>query len=127
MKTALIRGSQRPPASVDTEASDSKQKFIEGTLSRPESLQDNLVWQLALQKITEREREIGELLIHNLDGNGFHAENPEKLVGTEELEMLNRMISLIQTFEPVGTCTSDYRESLLIQIDLDPEASAAPL
>ncbi len=107
---------------VDTEASDSKQKFIEGTLSRPESLQDNLVWQLAVQKIPEREREIGELLIHNLDNNGFHIESPEKLVKKEEFPVLKRMIKLIQTFEPVGTCTSDYKESLLVQIELDPDA-----
>ena len=69
---------------VDSEASDSKQKFIEGTLSRPESLQDNLIWQLMVQKITEREREIGEMLIYNLDNNGFHIEAPEKLVNPGE-------------------------------------------
>ncbi|MDC7226068.1 MAG: RNA polymerase factor sigma-54 [Spirochaetales bacterium] len=104
---------------VDTEAADAKHKFIEGTLSRPETLQDNLIWQLAVQKLTEREREIGELLIHNLDSNGFHAEDPKKLVDPEEVDTLERIISLIQTFEPVGTCTTDYIESLLIQIDLD--------
>ncbi len=107
---------------VDTDAADSKQKFIEGTLSRPETLQDNLVWQLMVQKITEREREIGELLIHNLDKNGFNAEDPEKLVNPEEIEILNKMISLIQSFYPQGTCTADYKESLLVQIDLDPTA-----
>ena len=81
---------------VDTEAADSKHKFIEGTLSRPESLQDNLVWQLRLQKISEREREIGELIIHNLDNNGFHIESPAKLVKEKELPVIEKMIRLIQ-------------------------------
>ena len=36
--------------------------------------------------------------------------------------MLNRMIRLIQNFEPVGTCTADYKESLLVQIALDNNA-----
>jgi RNA polymerase sigma-54 factor len=107
---------------VDTEAADAKHKFIEGTLSRPESLQDNLIWQLRLQKISEREREIGELLIHNLDSNGFHSEEPEKLIEAAELEILQRMISLIRHLEPLGTCTSDYKESLLVQISLDKNA-----
>ena len=107
---------------VDTEAADSKQKFIEGTLSRPDSLQDNLIWQLMVQKITEREREIGELLIYNLDNNGFHIEAPEKLVNPGEEKILTRIMSIIQGFDPPGTCTSNYRESLLVQISLDPEA-----
>ncbi|HAK44584.1 MAG TPA: RNA polymerase sigma-54 factor [Spirochaeta sp.] len=107
---------------VDTEASDSKHKFIEGTLSRPESLQDNLIWQLMVQKISNREREIGELLIHNLDSNGFHAEKPENLVKPEELHSLQSMIALIRTFDPIGTCTADYKESLLVQISFDSNA-----
>lgn len=107
---------------VDSEASDSKHKFIEGTLSRPETLQENLVWQLMVQKISIREREIGELLIHNLDRNGFHAEAPEKLVKTDEIGILTRMIELIRKLDPIGTCTSDYKESLLVQISFDHEA-----
>ena len=31
-------------------------------------------------------------------------------------------MSIIQGFDPPGTCTSNYRESLLVQISLDPEA-----
>lgn len=104
---------------VDTEASDSKQKFIEGTLTRPETLQDNLMWQLMLQKIPERDREIGELLIQNLDANGFHIEDPARLVPAEDTAALERMIELIRLFEPVGTCTSGYKESLIVQMSQD--------
>lgn len=106
----------------DTEASDSKHKFIEGTLSRPESLQDHLIWQLRVQKLTDKEREIGELLIQNLDENGFHVENPLKLILPEDEKKLIRVMKIIQTFDPAGSCTGDYKESLLVQISLDPEA-----
>ncbi|HOV37105.1 MAG TPA: RNA polymerase sigma-54 factor, partial [Spirochaetales bacterium] len=64
----------------DEEAGDAKRKFMEGALSRPESLQDHLLWQLSLQPISEELRSVCELLIHNLDENGFHRENPEGLV-----------------------------------------------
>ena len=107
---------------VDSEATELKHKFIEGTLSRSESLQDHLLWQLRLQKITDEEREIGELLIQNLDENGFHLESPEKLVGPEAAETIEKLTGIIRTFEPVGTCTADYTESLLVQAGLDPEA-----
>lgn len=51
--------------SYDEESSDNKKRFIEGALSRPESLQEHLLWQLRLQPIPERWFEIGELLIRN--------------------------------------------------------------
>lgn len=104
--------------SYDTEASDSKQQFMEGALSRPESLQDHLLWQLRLQPIPEDDFELGELLIHNLDENGFHLEDPHSLVPESRHEALERMARMIQGFEPVGTCVSDYRESLLVQARL---------
>ncbi len=107
---------------LDNEASDAKQKFIEGTLTRPESLSDNLLWQLRVQRLSEREREIGELLIQNLDENGFNVENPEMLVSADEHRSLEHVLEIIRSFDPPGTCTSGYRESLLVQIDLDPEA-----
>lgn len=107
---------------VDSEASDSKHKFIEGTLTRPETLQDNLIGQLRVQKIPEKMRDIGELLIHNLDSNGFHIEDPLKFAEEEDLDLLERAIKLIRQFEPLGTCTADYKESLLVQISMDEDA-----
>ncbi len=98
------------------EASDSKRKFIEGVVNRPESLQDHLIWQLRLQPIPEKDYRIGEQLIRNLDANGFHVEPPETLVPEEDRPILERMKEMISSFEPVGVCTKDYREALLVQI-----------
>ena len=99
---------------------DSKRKFIEGVLTRPESLHDHLIWQLRVQPISEVEFNIGELLIQNLDENGFHIEDPETLVGPEDLKVLKRVKKIVQIFDPVGTCTSGFRESLLVQIKNHP-------
>ncbi len=108
--------------SYDEEGADAKQRFMEGALSRPESLHDHLMWQLRLQPISNDQYRVGELLIWNLDENGFHIEDPEKLVGEQEQEMLDEVIQLIQQFDPSGVCTADYRESLLVQAELDPDA-----
>jgi RNA polymerase sigma-54 factor len=107
---------------LDEEASDSKRNFMEGALSRPENLHDHLMWQLRLQPISEQEFEVGKLLIYNLDENGFHREEPDTLVKPGREETLTRMMDLIQSFEPVGVCVSDYRESLLVQTRLATEA-----
>lgn len=107
---------------LDEEASDSKRKFMEGALSRPENLHDHLIWQLQVQPIETEEFSVGELLIQNLDDNGFHLEDPDTLVKGEAKKHLPAMIKLIQRLDPVGTCTADYRESLIVQASLQPEA-----
>ena len=96
---------------------DSKRNFIEGVLTRVESLHDHLLWQLRLQPIKEEYYRIGELLILNLDDNGFHIEPPESLIKESELKILEEMKALISKFDPVGVCTGDYQEALLIQIE----------
>ena len=98
-------------------ASDARRQFIEGALSQPESLQDHLLAQLALQPISEEWLRIGELLIRNLDQNGFHQEPPEILFSEPaEKKLLPKVLELVQGFDPVGTCVKDMRESLLVQI-----------
>ena len=60
-----LRPQLRPgllPRRAAEEASDAPAQFIEGVLSRPESLQDHLLWQLALQPIPENCARVGELL-----------------------------------------------------------------
>ncbi len=103
------------------EASNQKRQFIEGALSRPESLQDHLLLQLRLQPLSPDEYRIGELLIRNLDPNGFHIEPPEALVNDNEIKILEKVERQIQAFDPVGACTSDYKESLLVQIENHPQ------
>ena len=110
-------------------ASDARRQFIEGALSQPESLQDHLLSQLALQPIPEEWVRIGELLIRNLDENGFHEEPLEVLLQGEDGRLVAKVIELIQGFEPPGTCVKDVRECLLVQIRLhpDPHPRAAEL
>ncbi len=102
-------------------ASDARRQFIEGALSLPESLQEHLLWQLTLQPIPELWKTVGELLIRNLDENGFHREPPEILLKEEkEKEILPKVLDLIQGFEPLGVCVKDVQESLLVQIRRHP-------
>ena len=108
--------------STDDSEGDAKRKFIEGTLFRPESLHDHLIWQLRLHPIPPEWFDIGELLIRNLDENGFHLEPPEKLVKDVDEETLSEIIRLVQSLDPPGVCTADYRESLIVQTRLSPFA-----
>lgn len=100
---------------------DSHRRFIEGTIARSETLQDHLLWQLRLQPIPDEWRTIGERLIQNLDENGFHKEPVEALFRHIDQETLSGVMDLIRSFEPVGACTADYRESLIVQATLAPD------
>ncbi|MDR2543609.1 MAG: RNA polymerase factor sigma-54 [Treponema sp.] len=95
--------------------SDEHRRFIEGVLTRPETLQEHLLRQLQLEPLDDELRLIAEVLIQNLDDDGFHKEKPETLF-TEPQSRLTEAIELVRGLEPVGTCTSDFRESLMVQI-----------
>ena len=99
---------------------DSKRGFLEGALSRPETLQEHLLWQLRLQPLTAQEFLLGELLVRNLDDNGFMLEAPEALDRAAPPERLRKLMELIQGFDPPGCCTRDFTDSLLAQIRVHP-------
>ena len=99
---------------------DAKRQFLEGALSQPETLQEHLLWQLRLQQLTEPEFQLGELLIHNLDHNGFTLEEPETLDPAAPPERLGKLIEMIQGFDPPGCCTRDFTAALLAQIRVHP-------
>src|ERR671919_1365484 len=91
---------------------------IENTLSTASSLSDHLLWQLSMQTDDPLMREIGEAIIGNLDDDGYLVATVEELSGmgpwpTEEVE---RALRLAQSFDPVGVCSRDLQECLLLQL-----------
>ena len=108
------------------QVSEEHRKFIEGALTRPETLQEHLLWQLQLEPADEELRAIAEKLIQNLDDDGFHKEEPETLFKDQPPRLLEAM-KLVRELEPAGTCTGGYRESLKVQINLLPDAPPKPL
>jgi len=104
-------------------ASDEHHNFIEGVLTRPETLQQHLLWQLQLEPVDDGLRSIAAILIQNLDDDGFHREPLETLFKTLHDETippprLDQALGLVQALDPIGCCTTDYRESLKVQISL---------
>jgi len=91
----------------------------ENSLTKKTTLEDHLIWQLRLSKITEQESSIGLYVIQNLDENGYMAVTVEELCGAtgstpEEAEAVLRRIHF---FDPVGVAARDLRECLLIQLE----------
>jgi len=104
-----------PGRRISAQASEDHRRFIEGVLTRSDTLQEHLLRQLQLEPVEDELRVIAETLIQNLDDNGFHKEKPETLFPQPQ-PRLNEAMQLVQGLQPSGTCTSDYRESLAVQI-----------
>jgi RNA polymerase sigma-54 factor len=106
------------PGDASSGGEDAKRQFLEGAVSRVESLQDHLLWQFRLQKLDGEARRIGELLIGNLDKDGFHLIAPAGLLPGVAPAVIGIVLSVIQALDPQGCAVADYRESLAVQAKL---------
>ena len=91
---------------------------IENTLSSTSSLSDHLSWQLSLQTDDPLTRDIGEAIIGNLDDDGYLVASLEELaaMGPWALDDVERVLTMVQGFDPIGVAARDLQESLLRQI-----------
>ena len=103
-------------------ASDKRQQFLEGAPAPSETLQEHLLWQLRLEPIDKDMQRICELLIQNLNDDGFHKEPVEALLPNEDPEKIKEALKNVQSLDPAGTCTANYLESLQVQAGLLPDA-----
>ena len=103
-----------------------------------ESLQDQLQWQIEMMHLSEVDKAIATILIDSIDERGylqasleevvdmFKEEAPdlvdsEEIVDTVEIEEVQAVLHLIQSFEPVGIGARNLQECLLLQLKKLPE------
>jgi RNA polymerase sigma-54 factor len=86
-------------------------------LTRKASLYDHLAWQLRLSAMDLREREIGDLILGNLNKDGYLDATLEEIaqMGGASIEEVEKVLAKIQRFDPLGIAARDPRECLLIQ------------
>ncbi len=91
--------------------------------SRKATLQDILMRQLGMFSSTQEEIHIGELIIGNIDDNGFLNTDLETTArqANVSLENAEHVLRLIQEFDPPGVGARNIQESLLIQLKLSGE------
>src|SRR5213083_627734 len=99
------------------EAQD-KRQFLFDSIPVQETLQQNLVGQLNQSVLSASDRKAAELIVGNIDDNGFLQSTPEEMALNSGIpkEDFEKMLALIQTFYPAGVGAHDLRECLLIQL-----------
>ena len=104
------------------EASNTYQQALESKQEFRKSLKANLLSQLHMENLSKEEMDLGEKLIYNLSDKGFHMLSPISFIDKDhpeqKTEMLEKIISLIQSFSPEGCCTKNSEESLYVQAKL---------
>src|ERR1700757_4557928 len=99
------------------EAQEKRQSFFD-SIAVQETLQQNLIGQLNQSVLSAGDRKAADLIIGNIDDNGFLQSTPEEMALNSGIpkEDFEKMLPLIQSFYPAGVGARDLRECLLIQL-----------
>jgi RNA polymerase sigma-54 factor len=87
-------------------------------LSKKPDLYDHLLWQLRLSHAPEDLKKIGEVIIGNIDENGYLIASLEEIAeaAETEIEAAEIALRLVQSFDPPGIGARNIAECLLLQI-----------
>jgi RNA polymerase sigma-54 factor len=108
---------------------------LENTLTREPDLYDHLLFQLHMSDASPRMREIAELIIGNLDPDGFLVATPEELAELaaqpdEPNDLIRaeveKALELVRELDPPGLACGDLRQSLDHQLRAKGEPEDSP-
>ncbi len=97
---------------------EEKYQYMMDSLSESTSLHDQLLEQLALSGLNDYERKIGEIVLGNIDDDGYLQLDVEDLLALPNFpaETLDKILDTIHDFDPPGIGARDLRECLLLQL-----------
>jgi RNA polymerase sigma-54 factor len=97
---------------------------LENTLRNAESLHDHLMWQLNVTVLDPKKNEIGQVLIGDIDDDGFFKTDLAQIAEEVEapVEEVEEVLKIIKKFDPTGVGAKDIKECLLLQSEaLEPD------
>jgi RNA polymerase sigma-54 factor len=110
----------KPLDTSQDDSKESKQDFALSLITKKMSLLDILLRQLGMFAETDEELRIGQEIIGNIDENGYLKAPLEQICQSLNvpLTQAEKILALIQQFEPAGVGCRDIQECLLIQLKL---------
>src|ERR1700726_2348200 len=101
-----------------SQEAEEKRQFFFDSIPTQETLQQHLMGQLNQNFLNADDRKTAELIIGNIDDNGFLQTTPEEMALNTGIpkEDFENMLTLVQSFHPPGVGARDLRECLLIQL-----------
>jgi RNA polymerase sigma-54 factor len=104
---------------IHMEVDHSEAPNYEAFTSKKTTLDEHLKWQLMLHGLTQEEEQIGHTIIGNLNRDGYLCCSTQEIADTTgaQIETVEKVLSILQTFDPSGICARDLCETLLIQVE----------
>lgn len=101
-----------------TEDDGARREYFMNSVTRPESLQEHLISQLHLTDLSDDDVLIGELIVGNINGDGYLMDSLTELALATgyDPDHMERILAVIQEFDPLGVGAKDLRDCLLIQL-----------
>jgi RNA polymerase sigma-54 factor len=98
---------------------EERRQFMFDTLTAETSLQAELLEQVRLADLEERERQVAELIVGNIDDRGYLQSGLQELAFSTgiPIEELEPALKVVQTFHPPGVGARDLRECLMLQLE----------
>ncbi|UCC38909.1 MAG: RNA polymerase factor sigma-54 [Candidatus Aminicenantes bacterium] len=92
---------------------------LENILSQSPSLWDHLNWQANLTFFNEKDREIAQYIIGNINEDGYLTTSVEEAAKKIDVpvDKINEVREAIKKFDPIGAGSLDLKEALLTQMD----------
>ena len=96
---------------------------IEATYKKEASLSDHLFWQLNLTIDSDEDKFIGSCIIGNIQKDGYLGAELSEIAEISQTDESNveRVLKIIQKFEPLGVAARSLQECLMIQAHELPE------
>ncbi|MDL2316397.1 RNA polymerase factor sigma-54 [Desulfovibrio sp. OttesenSCG-928-A18] len=109
-RQSTVRESESAEESLGFEARYSAKPTLEGHLS----------WQLRLSRLSEKEMGIGDVIIGNLNSSGYLCASIQELalLAGAKPEEVEKVLKLVQRFDPVGVAARSPQECLMVQLEV---------
>ncbi len=119
--SAASNPDEGPPTSPGDERETTSQEsegFEKPLPAKNETLSDFLLKQLRISADSETQLRLGELIIQNIDDNGYLSRSIEELAGENNAPPaeMESALKLVQTFDPPGIGARNLKECLLVQL-----------
>ncbi len=123
-----FEGDRIAGARESSAASQDELPSYEQTLAKPTSLEEHLLWQLALTEMSESEKAVARIIIGNIDDDGYLRTPIADLAADANVpvETAESALRQVQSFDPAGVGARDLPECLLIQLGYLDRSSMGP-
>ena len=114
-----FNGAQTTPVQRPSVDDEERRQFMFDTLTANLTLQNFLQEQAQQSDLDDDEMAVAEVIIGNIDDYGYLEANAEELMEAtdEDRDMIDEVLCVIRSFDPVGVGARDLRECLLMQLE----------